>query len=83
MNIEKIKQAAKQTTDKDGNPVIQIPLSVWQGFITQEEKPQIEQIQDLLQEWEREPDDTPDSWWDGFMDFLAESRLNFAERDES
>jgi hypothetical protein len=28
MNIQKIKQAAKQATDENGNPVIQIPLSI-------------------------------------------------------
>jgi hypothetical protein len=36
MNIQKIKQVAKQVIDEDGNLVIQIPLSVWEGFITQE-----------------------------------------------
>lgn len=75
MNIQNVKKVAKQTTDEDGNLVIQIPLSVWEGFIAQEGKPQIEQIQNLLHEWEQEPEnDMPDIWWDEFMDDIQENR---------
>jgi hypothetical protein len=77
MNARDIQQYVTQTTDNEGNPVIQIPLHVWQQFIHEKPISQIEQLTALLREWEREPEaDMPDNWWDEFMAFIQGNRLN-------
>jgi hypothetical protein len=77
MNARDIQQYIKQTTDNEGNPVIQIPLEVWQRFINEKPISQIEQISALLDEWEQEPAETmPDNWWDEFTAFIRTNRLN-------
>jgi hypothetical protein len=42
---------------------------------------QIEQSMEVLREFESEPDDKSDEWWDEFNAFLKANRLNFEERD--
>jgi hypothetical protein len=83
MNGIDIKQYAKETTDADGNRVIQIPLDVWQRFI--ETMPsQIEQLNALFDDWEQHPeDDMPAEWWDEFTSFLQVNRLTFDENDNN
>jgi hypothetical protein len=80
MNARDIQQYARETTDAEGNPVIQIPLHIWQQFTGKNSLPQIEQINVLLQDWQEHPQDSmPDAWWDEFTDFLQQNRLNFEE----
>lgn len=82
MNL--IRQAAQITTDKDGNPVVQIPLSVWQEAIEEEpqrELSQVEQIIAYMEEWKNDPDYPSQEWWAEFEQFLGENRVTFRERD--
>lgn len=76
MNARDIQHYAKETTDTEGNPVVQIPLHIWQQFTTEKPISPIKQINSLLHEWEQHPDeDMPDEWWDEFTVFLQENRL--------
>lgn len=40
-----------------------------------------ERIKALLAEWDAEPDEESEEWWEEFRAFLKENRLNFPERD--
>ena len=81
MNIRDIQPHAKQAIDDEGNPVIQIPLEIWQQFTGEQPVSQIEQIDALLNEGEQQPgDDMPDDWWDEFAVFLNENRLTLCRR---
>lgn len=77
MNIVDLVRNAHTTTDDQGQPVIQIPLQVWEQFVA-EEKPkpsQKVQIESLLQAW----DEASDEWWDGFSSFVKANRLDFKD----
>ena len=78
-DITSLKQAARIVYDESGHPVVQIPLPLWQEWITQlePENSQIHQIKSLLAQWAQEPDDTSESWWEEFRQFLRENPLNF------
>ena len=85
MNVTDLKRAAYKTVDERGQPVVQIPLKVWEEFVGEEELepeiPQYERIKRLLDSWKNEPDDKDDAWWDDFMQFLKDNRVSFEERD--
>ena len=74
-----IKRAARIVYDETGKPVVQIPLSLWQEWLTQlePENSQIHQIKSLLEQWAQEADPTPAKWWDEFREFLKENPVNF------
>ena len=79
-----LKRAAKITVDEHGQPVAQIPLTVWEELIgeaREEDLPQHERIEAVLQEIKDNPDKKSDAWWDDFMQFLKDNRMNFEERD--
>jgi hypothetical protein len=84
VDLTAIRQAARRTKDENGNEVIQIPLDVWEEFVT-ETHPKLsqkEQIESLLEKWENEPeDDMPDEWWDDYFQFLKENPVSFGDRD--
>ena len=84
VDLTHLQQAARKTTDENGNPVVQIPLEVWEEFLT-ETRPQPsqkEQIEALLKKWENESeDDMPEEWWDEYFQFLKENPVTFEERD--
>ena len=44
MTIDELKRAARKTTDEHGQPIVQIPLNVWEEYVekekTEEELPQ-------------------------------------------
>lgn len=83
-SLIEVQQAARATQDEHGEPVIQIPLKIWEAYM-HEVKPaqsQKEQIEALLQQWENEPEkDMPEAWWDEFMAFLKANRFHLRERD--
>ena len=84
IDINDIKQAARVTTNQNGESVVQIPLTLWQELLERvEAKPsQVDQIWTLLQKWDNEPEDAmSDTWWDEFTDFLNQNRINFSERN--
>ena len=82
MELTLIQKAAKQTTDEQGNPVIQIPLDLWDAFLAEQEGGQIAQINALLDSWQNEPEnDMPDSWWDDFMRFVSENRFKLGDSE--
>lgn len=72
-----LKQAARIVYDETGNPVVQIPLALWQEWLAQlePENSQIQQINALMQAWASEPEDTPEGWWDDFRPFLNDNPL--------
>ncbi|MCQ3932244.1 MAG: hypothetical protein DPW16_17480 [Chloroflexi bacterium] len=81
-----IKQSAKVTVDEQGNPIVQIPLEVWEEF-WHEQNPKSEisaqnqRLLALLEQWQNEPDDQSEEWWDEFQQFLRENRVNFPYTD--
>lgn len=82
MELKVIQAAAKQTTDENGNPVIQIPRQLWDAFLAEQETGQVSQITALLSSWGDEPqDDMPASWWDEFMEFLADNRFKLGDSE--
>lgn len=83
VDLTHLQQAARVVKDENGNEVVQIPRELWEEVIGQfEPQPsQIEQIMEVLREFENEPDDKSDEWWDEFNEFLKANRLNFEERD--
>lgn len=78
MELKVIQEAARQTTDEQGNPVVQIPLALWDAFLAEQEGGQIARINSVLASWDEEAD-MPVSWWDEFMAFLAENRFKFGD----
>ena len=83
-NLNELKQVARIASDKDGQPVVQIPLSTWESFLNEQAaaSSQKQQIEALFQRWQNEPEnDMPDEWWEEFVTFLDENQLNFGERD--
>jgi hypothetical protein len=83
-DLSELKQAARITRDERGEPVVQIPLDRWNEFLSEQEpKPsQKEQILDLLDQWDNDPEnDMSDEWWDEFDEFLKANRVNFGDRD--
>lgn len=84
VDLTAIKQAARVVKDENGNPVVQIPLEVWEEVVgsIKQDLPQYERIKALLKKWEEEPeDDMPNEWWDEYFQFLKENPVNFEERD--
>ncbi len=89
VDMDKLIQAARIVKDENGEPVVQVPLNLWQDVVgpvkteSIPDKPsQVQQILSLLKEWENDPEhDMPDEWWDEFEQFLQENRMNFPERD--
>jgi hypothetical protein len=83
VDLTQLQQAARVVKDENGNKVVQIPLDLWEEAVghIEPQQSQIEQIMAVLREFENEPDDKSDEWWDEFNDFLKANRLNFEERD--
>jgi hypothetical protein len=80
MELTLIQKAAKQTIDEQGNPVVQIPLDLWDAFLFEQQGGQIAQINAVIAAWENEPEnDMPDSWWDDFMSFVNENRFKLGD----
>lgn len=76
VDLTALKQAAHVVRDESGNPVVQIPLPLWQEWLAQlEPGGQIKQINALLQSWEGEANDP--EWWNEFREFLKENPLDF------
>lgn len=78
-----MKQAARVVKDENGNPVVQVPLAVWEvvweavaGEVFEKQPAQAEQILAVLKSWENDPEfkQIPQSWWDNFDQFLKENR---------
>jgi hypothetical protein len=83
-DLNQLKQIAKIASDEDGHPIVQIPLSAWESFLNEQSSAtsQKQQIEALFQQWQHEPEnDMPDEWWEEFVTFLDDNRLNFGERD--
>lgn len=86
-DITTLQNAARISTDENGEPVIQIPLSLWDEFKATFEEPepqqtsQAERIRAVINSWEDEPDDTSPEWWDEFHNFLRENRFKLRVYD--
>ena len=86
-----MKQAARVVKDENGNPVVQVPLAVWEAVVreveekqpqtTEKELTQAERIKAVLKSWENEPDDKSEEWWAEFEQFLKDNRVNFPDRN--
>jgi hypothetical protein len=74
VDLTDIQQALQITTDSDGNPVVQIPLDLWKEWLAQNYQPQRERLLSLLDEWEKDPDEQSDEWWQDFDAFLSANR---------
>lgn len=84
-DLETIKQSARIVYDEQGTPVVQLPLEQWQELIADvegtAELPQHVRIQALLKQWEQEPDNTPEEWWEQFDAFMRENPVTFGDPD--
>lgn len=78
-----MKQAARLVKYENGNPVMQVPLAVWQavvGEVEEKQPSQKQRILALLKQWENEPEtDMPDEWWDTFQQFLQDNRVKIGQ----
>ncbi len=78
-----VQQAARVVKDENGQPVVQVPLDVWEAFAGKvEEKSTLsqgEQIRALLKSWENEPDDKSPEWWQEFDTFLKENPVKLGD----
>ncbi|HRE49193.1 MAG TPA: hypothetical protein PLD47_15800 [Aggregatilineales bacterium] len=82
MDKQTLQRAAHITTDSEGNPVVQLPLSLWEAVLASvEDTPQDERIKALLASWDADPDPTPSVWWDEFAADLRASRFRLPKRD--
>lgn len=88
VDIYTLQRAAHETTDENGNPVVQIPVEIWQQYFTDHTDQAAESkdnnpaadILALLNSWDKS-DDESDEWWDEFDQFLRENRMNFPYDD--
>jgi len=83
-DLDTLQRSARIVEDEQGEPVVQIPLQIWQQYLAETPSTQSQkaQVMALLHKWEHEPeDDMPNEWWEDFSDFLASQRVKFAERD--
>lgn len=84
VDINALKQAARIVKDENGEPVVQIPLTLWEEMVANA-VPKISQKQKvmaLLKKWDNEPEnDMPEEWWADFLEFLKANRMNFEERN--
>ncbi len=81
IDLERIKQAAQMKVDDKGNPVVQIPRTLWQELVAFLESlpPENGYAKALLSELTCEPEPIPEASWEDFQRFLKESFLNFHE----
>lgn len=65
VDINALKQAARIVKDENGEPVVQIPLTLWEEMVANA-VPKISQKQKvmaLLKKWDNEPEnDMPEEW---------------------
>ena len=78
IDLQELQQSAHIETDQNGQPVVQIPLEVWEAWLAQDARSHNARLLALLDEWEAEPDDTPAEWWNDFQAFLKANRLNLS-----
>lgn len=83
VDMTSLKRSARIVRDQTGEPVVQIPLSLWQEWLAESdpEHSQLQQINRLLQSWEDESDEMPQGWWDEFRQFLKDNRLDLETHD--
>lgn len=82
MDVNAIAQAGRITSDERGEPVVMLPLALWQELLNQlkMQPPQHERIKAILKQWEAEPDNMPSVFWDAFDADLKANRTTFHER---
>jgi hypothetical protein len=54
----------------------QIEPLIWEDVQASKQREQRKKIRALMAEWDSNPDDTPEEWWDEFDSFLEEHRTN-------
>jgi glutamine synthetase adenylyltransferase len=92
VSLTDMKQAARVVKDENGQPVVQVPLDVWEAVVGKVEEKQTvpkvemsqaEAILATLKGWENDPEyqAISEEWWDDFQQFLKDNRVNFPERD--
>jgi hypothetical protein len=86
VSLTDMKQAARVVNDENGNPVVQVPLDVWEAVVgkVEEKQPELSQgesIKALLKSWENEPDDKSPEWWGEFDEFLKENPVQLGDPD--
>ncbi|MBL8161908.1 MAG: hypothetical protein JNJ61_07965 [Anaerolineae bacterium] len=79
-----IQRSARITHDENGQPVIQVPLALWEaviGPLEKQEIPQHERIRAVLDAWEQVVDDQSEAWWDAFDTFMQANRFQINDRN--
>jgi hypothetical protein len=91
VDLNQIRKSVEVVRNTQGQSVVQIPLDMWESLLAEIEvqndnnaptnKTRNEGLLQLIQDWRSSPDDTPQTWWDEFDEFLRENPLRFTERD--
>ena len=78
-DLNDLKQAAKIVENEAGEPVVQIPISTWEAYVSESEaaRPQHERIKEVLDQIRQETDEETSQWWEEFAEFLSEYRVHF------
>ena len=62
MSIEDLKRSVHQKTNEHGEPVVEVPLAVWEAVTTRKDK-----MITLFKVWEDNPrQNLTNDWWDEF-----------------
>jgi hypothetical protein len=86
-DITTLQKAARVSMDENGEPVIQIPLALWDEFKASFEEPESQQpsqsdrIRAALQEIKHQAEEDPPNWGEDFRTFLKENRLDLTRKD--
>ncbi len=85
VKLTDMKPFARIVKDENGQPVVQVPLDIWEavvGKITEQRLAQRRQMLDLLKQWKNDPEnDMSEEWWDDFLQFLKENRVKLGDPD--
>jgi hypothetical protein len=79
-----IQRSARIVRDENGQPVIQVPLALWEaviGPLEEPEVPQHERIRAVLDAWADVADDQSEASWDTFDTFMQTNRFQINERN--
>ena len=81
VDIATIRQKVRFLKDDNGEPIVTIPLAIWEELLSEVEtaqtvqRSQAEKFAAFLKNTENYQDDKSPEWWDDFDKFLHENRI--------
>jgi hypothetical protein len=85
-DITTLQKAARVSTDENGEPVILIPLALWDAFKAGFQEPesqqpsQAERIRAALQDVKHQAKEDSPNWGEEFRSFLKENRFDLTRK---